>query len=287
MVESSQTAAYREDRPPSGAYPRQRGAQLSEGYADASEYRLRNRRADDERFDDGRFAIPLSGDARENSVAAGYSPEPQPQPEPRSQTGNYDSRGNQYLDAAPPHERGDYAAPALGRITFLFGRGEFDEDNFEAADNLFNFGMEFNQVVEPGGLGFEFGFNIAGDEDDNVDLAPSGSFPGGNFDVERFFAEIYGGARAEFKLANFRPYIGGGGTLINVYERRGQSFFNRDDEDDTVFGGYVRGGVQYDLSESFFIGVDFRRVFGPNAELFGQDFDTDYSQLAFTLGLSL
>ena len=103
-------------------------------------------------------------------------------------------------------------------------------------------------------------------------------------DVERYMAEIYAGIRTEFSTSNFRPYLGGGGVLLSVTERRGQFFGTRDD--DGAAGGYVHGGIEYDLNEIFFLGVDFRQVFATDVELFGEDFDTDYRQLALTLGIS-
>ena len=265
----------------------QRDRQPSDGYVDDSEFRLAESRSDDRRysdnrdsdgrFDDGRFAIPRRGDRYGGPAPASYGREP------AVQDGYYD---DQFIDSGPPHERGDYVNQPNGRISFLFGRRQLDDDLFEAAENPFAFGVEFSQVAEPGTLGFEFGFGLAKDEDDNVALSPSGAFPGGVFNVERDMGEIYGGFRAEFGHSNIRPYIGGGGTLINMSERRSQGFLEAEDDDNTV-GAYLHGGVQVDLNEAFFIGVDFRRVFGSNVELFERKYDTDYTQLAFTLGVSL
>ena len=106
------------------------------------------------------------------------------------------------------------------------------------------------------------------------------------FDVERDMAEVSAGVRAEFSRTNVRPYIGGGGVLINMSERRSQGFLDAEDDDTTV-GAYLHGGVQFDINEAFFLGIDFRRVFGSTVELFDEKYDTDSSQLSFVLGLSL
>ncbi len=302
MVGSSRSIAYRQDqrereRPPYAEPSYQDDRYQRDGYVDDTELRLADNRYEDsewessrwsdtrrsetprnsDRFDDGRFAIPRRGGMRGTPAPASYTPEPTPQ------SGYYE---DQFIDAGPPHERGNYARQPNGRVSFLFGRRRLDDELFQAADNPFAFGVEFSQVADPGTLGFEFGFGFGKDEDDNVALPASGTFGGGIFDVERDMAEIYAGFRAEFGHSNVRPYIGGGGVLLNMTERRSQGFLEAEDDDNTV-GGYLHGGVQVDLNEAFFIGIDFRRVFGSRVELFDQKYDTDYSQLAFTIGASI
>ncbi|WP_419190935.1 outer membrane protein [Saltatorellus ferox] len=246
-----------------------------------------SRRDDDRRFDDGRYSLRSAG--RPTPMSAAYEPasyEPgvtAASAQRRRDPGYYDSG---YVDPIPPHERGNYSAPANGRISFLFGRRDLLDDSIVAAERMYAFGVEFAQAVEPGTLGFEFGFHFAGDEEDNVSLPPSANFTGGIFNVERDMAEVSAGVRAEFSRSNVRPYIGGGGTLINMSERRAQGFLEAEDDDSTV-GFYLHGGVQFDLSDVLFLGLDFRRVFGSQVDLFDDTYDTDYGQLSFVLGLSL
>jgi hypothetical protein len=302
MVGASRSIAYRQDgrrseRRPYAEPGYRDDRNLRDGYVDDRELRLADSRSEgsgwgesrwneprrnDGRFDDGRFATPRAGDWRGTPEPASHSPEPVGRGR-SNQDGYYD---DPFIDAGPPHERGDYTSQPNGRISFLFGRRRLNDALFEAAENPFAFGVEFSQVPEPGSLGFEFGFGIGRDDEDNVTLPAGGGFAGGIFNVERDMAEIYAGFRAEFGQSNIRPYIGGGGTLINISERRRQGF-NEVEQDDNTVGAYLHGGVQFDLNDAFFLGVDFRRVFGARVDLFDQTFDTDYSQLAFTLGASL
>lgn len=247
-----------------------------------------DRLSDSRRYDDGRYNLRRPGDGRPTPMSAAYEPasyEPgvTATGQRRREPGYYDDG---YVDPVPPHERGNYSGRPNGRISFMFGRRDLIDDNFRASDELYAFGVDFAQAVEPGTLGFEFGFHFAGDEDDRVNLPASGTFPGGIFDVERDMAEVSAGVRAEFSSSNVRPYIGGGGTLINMSERRSQGFSEGED-DDTTLGVYLHGGVQVDVNEVFFLGLDFRRVFGSQVDLFDETFDTDYSQLSVVLGLSL
>ena len=227
------------------------------------------------RFDDGRFATPRPSDRGGTVVPASYSPEP------LAQSGRYDNRYNDRFDEVPaPNERGDYSTRPSGRVSFLFGGRQLDDEGFEGSDDLFAFGVEFSQVPDLGEVGFEFGFGFGANRENNVSSSV------GTVDLERDMAEIYAGLRAEFGQSNVRPYIGGGATLINVSDRVSQGFL-RSTDDDTAVGGYLHGGVQVDLNSSFFIGADFRYVFGSPVELFDQRIDTDYGQLAFTIGTSL
>ncbi len=248
---------------------------------EAPRYQDRGREVDDRRFDDGRYN--LRQDETYQGIPRVTSYESEPGDQRRREQGFGD---RSFEDPVPPHERGDYSARSNGRISFLFGGRHLDDERFRAADKLYAFGVQFSQAVEPGTLGFEFGFGFAGDEEDRVALPTTATFPGGVFNVERDMAEVSAGVRAEFSRTNVRPYIGGGGVLINMSERRSQGFLEAE-ADDTTVGAYLRGGVQFDLNEVFYLGVDFRRVFGSTVELFDDKFDTDSSQLSFVLGLSL
>ncbi|MEL6715079.1 MAG: outer membrane beta-barrel protein, partial [Planctomycetota bacterium] len=173
-----------------------------------------------------------------------------------------------YSDEFDPryNERGQYAPPPEARLQVLLGGRSLDDEGFEPTDSPGVIGFEFSQVPSPGGLGFEFGVNFGFDEENDV------SVPGiGVADLELTQAEIYAGARAEFGQGAVRPYIGGGGTLISTTTRVQQGFLERE-EDDTTLGAYLHGGIQADLNDNFFLGIDYRRVFGGEYEVGGEDF---------------
>ena len=187
-------------------------------------------------------------------------------------SGNYDPRDE---------ERGRYDTDPTVRLQVLFAGRDLNGDEFDPTDRPGVFGLELSQVPEAGGLGFEFGVNFAFDEEENI------SVPGiGNADLELAQAEIYAGARAEFGRGAVRPYIGGGGALLTTQTTVEQGF-SEAESDDTIFGGYVHGGIQADVNDRFFIGLDYRHFFGGDLDIAGVDVDSDYDQIAIVLGINL
>ena len=99
-------------------------------------------------------------------------------------------------------------------------------------------------------------------------------------DVDATTLEVYGGVHKSFDTASAaRPYVGGGIAYINGdFEALGIA------EDDGSPAGYVHGGVVFDVSEAFFIGLDARFLFGSDITLFGFGTDVDYTQFALVFG---
>ena len=297
LPRSDRDVAY-DDGGYSNGYRRERRSQdeyRDDRYLGESRYEQERRYNEERRIADERAYRDDRRD-RVEAVPAGYGYKPEPEPEAWSESrADYDQRGRYdrgydgrqddyydgYDDQVPPHERGNYSNPPGGRISFLLGRRNMNDMQFEPVDEPVAFGVEFAQATEPGTLGFEFGFSFGRDNQDNVSLAGLGIT-----DVEVDMAEIYAGVRTEFGRSNIRPYIGGGGTLLNMTETRTQGFGQAED-DDSVLGGYIHGGVQIDVSDAVYLGVDYRRVFGSEFELFNRDLDSDYSQLSVMFGISL
>ena len=212
---------------------------------------------------------------------------------PASYGSEQDRYGDRYRDPEPRYgyddgeydprydDRGNYSPRPSARLQLLLGRRDLDDSGFEPTDEPGILGFEFSQVPEVGGLGFEFGINFGYDDDDNVFV------PGvGNADLELAQAEIYAGMRAEFGQGNVRPYIGGGGAFMSTTTTVKQGFLEAE-EDDSTLGAYIHGGIQVDINEAFFLGLDYRHMFGSEYEVGGVDYDSDYDQIAFTLGFNL
>jgi len=199
--------------------------------------------------------------------------------DPQDRYGDRDSRSRSRGDY--DRSRGDYSRPTTGRFSILLG-GRSVDDDFEPTDSPGVIGFEFSQVPDLGGLGFEFGLGFAADQEDDVNV------PGvGVADLDLTQAEVYAGARAEFGQGGaLRPYIGGGGVFLSTRTTLEQGFLEAE-EDDTVFGGYVHGGLQGDLNETVFVGIDFRHVFAGDYDVNGVDIPADYSQIAFVVGFNL
>jgi hypothetical protein len=169
----------------------------------------------------------------------------------------------------------------VSSLNLLFGMRRLDEDDWEPVDELGVFGLEYANERPNAALGFEFGLSIAAAEEDE--------FVTGLGDVEftNRALEIYGGLRKTFFAdAAVRPYLGAGVTAIGV-EVEGESGGVSADDDDSTFGGYAHGGLEFRITNSFRLGVDARAVFGTDVDLFGASGDVDYEQLALVAGFSI
>lgn len=205
-------------------------------------------------------------------------PEPARYDRPAAQ-GGYDNAP--YDDRGYDDGRGYYSPPPRGRLSVLLGGRSLDEDGFSPTDDPGVFALEFNQVPQYGGLGFEFGLGFGFDDEDGVTL-PNNSIG----DLELRQAEIYAGVRAELGNGPVRPYIGGGGTFLSTTTTILQGFTERDEEDN-VLGAYLHGGIQADLNEFLFLGLDYRHVFASDYDFNGTEVPADYDQLALVIGFSL
>jgi Outer membrane protein beta-barrel domain len=160
------------------------------------------------------------------------------------------------------------AAPSH-QIALYLGQRSLDTDNWSPVEDQPMFGLEYSQQSSPESLGWEVG--IAGSKDDSTLLG---------VDVTGSTGEIYGGLRKTFGSDVVRPYIGGGLSFIKAkVEASGAA-----SEDDTSPAAYLHGGVQFLVSDGFFLGLDARLLFGSDITIAGVNGDADYGQLALALG---
>jgi len=206
-------------------------------------------------------------------VAPAYIPLPASAPGATAQRGNYDRDGG-LQGTVPPHERGRYSEPKTARASLQFGGRELDEA-FEPTAEPGVFGMAMNSVGA-NRLGVEGGFLFAYDEEQGVL---------GFGDLELSQTEFYLGLRAELTRGPVRPYVGIGGTWISTETRVRSGGFTAT-EDDSDFGMYAQGGVEFDLTESFFISIAYRQTVDLTYTVDGTDFDADYGQVTIGLGIS-
>jgi opacity protein-like surface antigen len=167
--------------------------------------------------------------------------------------------------AAPPSVHKD------SRVSIYLGQRSLDEDDWEPIDEQGVFGVEYSRETEGSAVGFEVGLMGSGDEDDL-----------GGADIEGSIGELYGGVRKTFLDGVVRPYVGGGLSILTAEV----DIDGVGDDDDTSPALYLHGGVDFDITESFFLGLDLRFLFASDIELHGLEGDADYGQLALVLGFA-
>jgi hypothetical protein len=155
------------------------------------------------------------------------------------------------------------------RIALYLGQRSLDKGDWEPVEDQPTIGLEFVHETADFPVGFEVGL-MGSSDDDNV----------GGVDLTGSTGELYGGVRKTFGSDVVRPYVGAGLSYIDA--KIEASGFG--DEDDSSIAGYIHGGVDFDITESFFLGVDLRFLFGSDLNIAGFDTDADYTQLALRLG---
>jgi opacity protein-like surface antigen len=173
--------------------------------------------------------------------------------------------------ATPP--QGPDAPPRMDDeqwVAIHVGRRSLDDDFEPVEDQVFVGGSYARQSpYDP--VGFEVGLYASREEDDS-----------GALDIEGRTREIYGGVHKTFGDDVLRPYVGAGLALIQAE----LDVEGVDDDDDSSIAGYVHGGFRVAVTESFFLGLDLRWLFGSDLEIGGVDTDADYAQLALAFGWS-
>jgi len=148
-----------------------------------------------------------------------------------------------------------------------------DTGDWEPVEDQPTFGLEYSNENPAQSIGWEIGF-MASEEDDNI----------GAFDVEGSTSELYGGIRKSFETEGaVRPYLGGGLALITAEGEVALGGLSAS-EDDSSPALYLHGGIAFDVSDAFFIGVDLRILTGSDITFGEYDGDADYTQLAIVLG---
>lgn len=153
-------------------------------------------------------------------------------------------------------------------VTVYVGGRALDEGDYDPVDKQGVLAVEYAHERRDDPIGFEVGVAGSDDEDES-----------GGLKVEGTTSEIYGGIRKTFGDGEVHPYLGGGVALIRseVEVRSGGSHASDDDASGAL---YVHGGVGFDVTPTFLLGLDLRFLFGSDLELGGVDTDADYGQLA-------
>jgi len=181
---------------------------------------------------------------------------------------------------APPSPQ-DVPPETHSAVVATVGERHFTDDLFDdgGVDDQTGLGLAYEW--EMGQVVWELGI-LGSDEDHHINDPVFGSIK-----VDSTVTEAYLGARHAFRVgvSPVRPYVGGGLSFVKAkfdLDAMGASA----DDDDTSPGLYLHAGADWFLSESFFLGLDFRVLTGTDLEVFDTDTDADYEQLALRVGYS-
>ena len=177
-------------------------------------------------------------------------------------------------DDAPASPPAEEAAEKRARFSLVLGgRALDDEDYWEPLEDHGAFGLEVAGPIGDAPVDWEVGFQVsAADEEENDrDLAAS-------------VAELYAGVTwSPVRDGRVVPYLGLG---LSALTARVES---TDDvggghvstwDDDGGLGWYAHAGFRWMATEIFGVGLDYRILRGTDLDLFQDDVDVDYDQLA-------
>lgn len=150
------------------------------------------------------------------------------------------------------------------------------DDDWEPVEDQVSLGLVYDMHVPDQTIGFEVGLSASTDDQDDV-------VPG--VDAEATFGEFYGGVRGTFHLGEspIRPYVALGASVLRV-DGSLDDGGSEVSSDDTTFGLYGRVGAYFALGRDWRVGLDFRHLFGDDADLEGFDVDTSFSELTLGFG---
>ena len=195
------------------------------------------------------------------------------------------------LGACASVSPGPRATPAQGveprdhRIEIVLGQRDLGDD-FEPVEEQFTVGLDYSRMFGDGRFAWSVGASYSNDEKiingvPNQTLGPAGV---GQFvDITGTLIQVDVGARVFLTApdARVRPYVGAGLAFVQA-----QTEVNSTSGDDSSFGGLLRGGVDFRLTEALFLGLEARSLLGTDLDINGDSIDADYTQFGAVLGFA-
>lgn len=162
--------------------------------------------------------------------------------------------------------------PSQDSLTLHLGRRALSDDAYEPVDEQGAIGVELVHGVPHATFAWEVGIAASRSEETAAGV-----------EVEGKTLEAYSGLHRAFGLGRVRPYLGAGLALVRTeIEAAGAG-----SDDGGSAALYAHGGVDVRLSQSFFVGVDLRWLFGSSIQYAAFRTDGDYAQVALRLGWEL
>jgi opacity protein-like surface antigen len=178
-----------------------------------------------------------------------------------------------------PQESAQPAAATVSTVSLNVGLRQYGDDLLEDAelDEHTSVGIEFDSYSRTAPIGWELGLSYSS-EDESA----------GGISVEVTGLELYGGVRKTWETGSgrLRPYLGGGLSALNGEIEASISGDGSDSDDDTSLGAYLHGGVRFQATDAVSLGADLRYRLGTDFDIDGLDIDSDFFQMAVTLGFS-
>jgi opacity protein-like surface antigen len=163
------------------------------------------------------------------------------------------------------------AAAKENRIAVYLGQRTLDRGDWDPVEEQPTAGIEYVRETAGMPVGLEVGLMGSSDDDEIAGTDVTGST-----------VEFYAGIRKTFGYGLVRPYLGIGLAHIDAKV----DVDGVGDEDDSSFAGYAHGGIDFDVTQSFFVGLDVRALFFSAIEIGSENGDADYVQLALRLGFA-
>ena len=157
------------------------------------------------------------------------------------------------------------------RVAVLVG-GRVLDDDVEPLDEQPMVGLEIDSMATDPAWRYELGLSYSTDDDTE-----------GGSDAELSMWEAYAGVRwLVLGPRRLRPYVGGGFSFaVTELDVSGVGT-----PSDQSIGGYLHGGVTYDLTRHVFVGIDVRARLGQDFRLDSVELDGFQQQAAVVLGFA-
>jgi len=180
------------------------------------------------------------------------------------------------------------SAPALEEeatldsdLRFHLGARSLDSSDWEPVEDQGTMGFEFVHEAPGSIVGIEAAFFASEKTEDDFFVPPVATV-----DFRGRTSELSFGVHKEIlvEYGGVHPYLGGGLSLLHA-ELRGEENGAEHEEDGDSPGLYLHGGIEFDVAEALFVGLDLRLRGGSDVDLLGDDRATGYGQITFVLGV--
>jgi len=190
--------------------------------------------------------------------------------------------------AAPaPQQEGPFpVAPGsklYGRqVNFGIGLRSFDDEGFGKLDEQVALTLDYAEPIGYEHVLLEGGLHYSQEDTSQRDAMNM---------VQRVKAEtleLSVGLNASVLVGRMRPYAGLGASMLflnlrGLDDTSGTVF----EDDETTIGGYLKGGLLFQISRTSHIGVELRHFEGGDVNLEGTELETTSDQLVFVFGSRL